>query len=110
PGPKDEQNQPQLVRIGESSPDGWKVDNFYMRPGYAAAVQSATTKETFQRGSIQLISDRGMRYGVPDMETARGLGLTNLRPAPEPIIKLLPVGASLNTQDVMRTFDGVPVD
>lgn len=110
PGPKDEQNRPQLVKIGSPSPDGFKIDSFYMPPGYAAAVQSATTKETFQRGNIQLISDRGVRYGVPTLEIARALGLTKLEPAPESIIKLLPVGATLNTQDVMRTFDRVPVD
>ncbi|MEU3273643.1 type VII secretion protein EccB [Saccharomonospora sp. NPDC006951] len=112
PGPKNDQGEPQVVRIGSPSPDGWKVDNFYMQPGYAAAVRAATTKETFDRGSIQLISDRGLRYGIPDAATAEGLGLGAklLKPAPESIIKLLPVGASLNTQDVQRTFDAVPVD
>lgn len=112
PGPKNDQGEPQVVKIGSPSPDGWKVDNFYMRPGYAAAVRAATTKETFDRGSIQLISDRGLRYGIPDAVTAEGLGLgvKLLKPAPESIIKLLPVGSSLNTQDVQRTFDAVPVD
>ncbi|MFC4001524.1 type VII secretion protein EccB [Prauserella oleivorans] len=112
PGPKDAQGNPQLVNIGSPSPDGWKVDSFYMRPGYAAVVRSATTKETFGRGSIQLISDRGIRYSIPTAATAEGLGfaLGDLQPAPESIIKLLPVGASLNTQAVMRTFDSVQVD
>ncbi|WP_167174871.1 type VII secretion protein EccB [Saccharomonospora amisosensis] len=110
PGPKDAQGKPQLIDIGSPSPDNWKIDSFYMRPGFAAAVRSATTKETFGRGNIQLISDRGMRYGIPNTDIATGLGLNRLDPAPESIIKLLPVGASLNTQDVMRTFDAVPVD
>ncbi|WP_028661916.1 type VII secretion protein EccB [Saccharomonospora saliphila] len=110
PGPKDENNEPQTVEIGTPGPDNMKVDAFYMRPGMAAAVQSATTKETFGRGSIQLISDRGVRYGVPNSEIAQGLGLTDLDPAPESIIKLLPAGASLNPQDAQRTFDAVPVE
>ncbi|PXY32211.1 type VII secretion protein EccB [Prauserella muralis] len=110
PGPKNAQGQPQLVKIGTPGPDGWKIDYFHMRPGFAAAVRSATTAETFGKGSIQLISDRGMRYSVPNQATATALGLTDLRPAPESIIKLLPVGASLNTQDVMRTYDAIPVD
>ncbi|MFF5986343.1 type VII secretion protein EccB [Prauserella flavalba] len=108
PGPRDAQ----LVGIGEPSPDGWKIEHFYMRPGFAAAVRSATTRETFDKGSIQLISDRGVRYSIPDAGTATGLGLSlqDLQPAPEAIIKLLPTGASLNTQDAKRTFDGVQFD
>lgn len=110
PGPKNDQGEPQVVDVGSPSPDNWKIDSFYMRPGFAAAVRSATTKDTFGRGNIQLISDRGMRYGIPSVAIASGLGMNRLDPAPESIIKLLPVGASLNTQDVMRTFDAVPVD
>ncbi|WP_024876305.1 type VII secretion protein EccB [Saccharomonospora piscinae] len=101
---------PEVVNIGTPSPDNMKVDSFYMRPGFAAAVQSATTQATFERGSIQLISDRGVRYGIPSRGIAEGLGLTKLDPAPESIIKLLPAGASLNTQDAQRTYDTVPVE
>ncbi|MGI5996047.1 MAG: type VII secretion protein EccB [Saccharomonospora viridis] len=110
PVPKDENGEPQVVKIGTPSPDNMKIDNFYMRPGFAAAVQSATTKETFGRGNIQLISDRGVRYSIPSKEIAQGLGLTKLDPAPESIIKLLPAGASLNPQDAQRTYDAVHVN
>ncbi|WP_106181955.1 type VII secretion protein EccB [Prauserella shujinwangii] len=110
PGPKNAANEVQAVEIGQPSPDGWKIDYFYMKPGFAAVVRSATTEDTFGRGNIQLVSDRGMRYGVPDVTTAQALGLGEQDPAPESILKLLPVGASLNTQDVGRTFDSVPVD
>jgi hypothetical protein len=81
-----------------------------MQPGFAAVVQSATGKASFGKGPIQLISDRGIRYGVPDAKTADGIGLNNRQPAPESIISLLPTGASLNTQDVLREFDSVPID
>ncbi|WP_298182580.1 type VII secretion protein EccB, partial [Saccharomonospora sp.] len=110
PVPKDANGEPEFVKIGTPSPDNMKVDHFYMRPGFAAAVQSATTKETFGRGNIQLISDRGVRYSIPSKEIAQGLGLTKLDPAPESIIKLLPAGASLNPQDAQRTYDTVSVD
>jgi hypothetical protein len=36
--------------------------------------------------------------------------MNNRQPAPESIIGLLPTGASLNTQDVLRQFDAVPID
>ncbi|CAM2866227.1 type VII secretion protein EccB [Saccharomonospora xinjiangensis] len=110
PTPKNQDGSPQVVKIGTPSPDNLKIDNFYMQPGFAAAVQSATTKDTFGRGSIQLVSDRGVRYGVPNRDIAQGLGLTKLDPAPEAILKLLPTGPSLNLQDAQRTYDTVPVD
>jgi hypothetical protein len=81
-----------------------------MPSGRAAVVRSALGKDSFGKGPIQLISDRGMRYGIPDAATARGLGLDGQRPAPESIIRLLPTGASLNTKDVMRTYDSLPID
>ncbi len=101
---------PPGVKIGTPGPAGAPINSFYMQPGFAAVVQSATGKETFGKGQIQLISDRGIRYGVPDAVTADSIGLTKRVPAPESIIRILPVGASLNTQDVLRTFDTVPID
>ncbi len=98
------------VKIGTPGPVGAPINSFYMEPGFAAVVQSATGKETFDKGPIQLISDRGIRYGVPDSVTADSIGLNKRVPAPEAIIRILPNGASLNTQDVLRTFDTVPID
>lgn len=100
------------IDVGTAAPDGYnKVDQFYMQPGYAAPVRSATSKETFGKGPLQLISDRGIRYGIPNVTTAQWLGLgENLfQPAPETIIKMLPAGASLNPQDVRKTYDSVQV-
>ena len=98
------------VKIATPGPNGVPINGFYMQPGFAAVVQSATGKASFGKGAIQLISDRGIRYGVPDVQTADGIGLDNRQPAPESIIGLLPTGASLNTQDVLREFDSVPID
>ncbi|WP_370946453.1 type VII secretion protein EccB [Amycolatopsis sp. cg5] len=98
------------IQLGTPSPDRGLVNRFYMKPGFAAAVRSVVSKEQFDRGNIQLVSDRGLRYGVPDVKTAEGLGLDNLQPAPDSILALLPVGASLNTQDVLATYDSVPID
>lgn len=98
------------IKIGTPGPVGAPINSFYMEPGFAAVVQSATGKETFDKGPIQLISDRGIRYGVPDAVTADSIGLNKRVPAPESIVRILPTGASLNTQDVLRTFDTVPID
>jgi type VII secretion protein EccB len=111
PTPKDAQgNKMPPVRISTPAADGQKIDKFFMPPGRAAFARSATSKETFDTGTMVLISDRGVRYGIPDLKTAGALGLDKPAPAPDAIIRLLPDGASLNTKDVMRSYDSVPID
>lgn len=99
----------QSIKITTPSPDGQKIDNFFMPPGRAAVVRGSTSKEDFGTGPIYLVSDRGVKYGVPDIATAGTLGLADQKPAPDSIMRLLPSGASLNTRDVLQTYDSVPV-
>lgn len=98
------------TKVTTPGPNRVPINGFYLQPGFGAVVQSATGKASFGKGAIQLISDRGIRYSVPDAATADAIGLTNRQPAPESIIGLLPTGASLNTQDVLKQFDSVPID
>jgi type VII secretion protein EccB len=111
PMPKDAQgNKMAPIRISTPSADGQKIDQFFMPPGRAAVARGASSKLDFDTGSISLISDRGVKYGIPDVKTAGALGLSKQSPAPDAIIRLLPDGASLNTKDVMRSYDSVPVN
>jgi type VII secretion protein EccB len=98
------------MTVTTPGPNRVPINGFYLKPGFAAVVQSATGKASFGKGPIQLISDRGIRYSVPDAATADAIGLNNRQPAPESVIGLLPTGASLNTQDVLKQFDSVPID
>ncbi|WP_372672297.1 type VII secretion protein EccB [Amycolatopsis kentuckyensis] len=98
------------TKVTTPGPNRVPITGFYLQPGFAAVVQSATGQASFGKGAIQLISDRGVRYSVPDAATADAIGLNNRQPAPESIIGLLPTGASLNTQDVLKQFDSVPID
>ncbi|MEV6645191.1 type VII secretion protein EccB [Amycolatopsis sp. NPDC051371] len=98
------------TKVTTPGPNRVPINGFYLQPGFGAVVQSATGKASFGKGAIQLISDRGIRYSVPDAATADAIGLNNRQPAPESIIGLLPTGASLNTQDVLKQFDSVPID
>ena len=97
------------LAVTKANEDGIPVDYFYMPPGRAAVVNSATSEASFESGPIQLVSDHGLRYGIPDTETAAYLGLTERSPAPESILRLLPTGESLNVQDAAQTFDSVEV-
>lgn len=92
------------VDVSEQSPDGDEIDKFYMPQGRAAVVRSATSEHQFGKGPIQLVSDLGVRYGVPNAATAQRLGLGSQDPAPELILRLLPVGASLNMQNAQHTW------
>lgn len=101
-------NEPEYVDISTPNADGIRIDHFYMPPGRAAVVRQSTSKEDFRTGNITLISDRGVKYGVPDEATASGLGLKDQVPAPENIIRLLPSGASLSVKDVRQSYDTTP--
>lgn len=110
PGQKSTGDKFATMAVTTPGPNRVPLNGFYLKPGFAAVVQSATGKASFGKGAIQLISDRGVRYSVPDAQTADAIGLNNRQPAPESIIGLLPTGSSLNTQDVLRQFDSVPID
>jgi hypothetical protein len=71
-------------------------------------VRQSTSPADFTTGQITLVSDRGVKYGVPDPATAAVLGLDDQRPAPIDIIKLLPDGASLSANDVEQSYDSTP--
>jgi hypothetical protein len=100
---------PKSVSISTPSADGVRINHFYMPPGRGAVVRQATSPQDFTTGQITLVSDRGVKYGVPDEATAAGLGLSDQKPAPENIIRLLPDGASLSVKDVQQSYDATPV-
>ena len=79
-----------------------------MAPGRAAVLRGAKSKDDFETGPIYLISDLGVKFGVPDKNTAVALGLGTQQPGPDSILRLLPNGSSLNTREVMQSFDTVP--
>ena len=96
------------VRISSVTSDELKIDYFYMPPGRAAVVRGASGPTTYTTGPIYLVSDRGVKFGVPDRNTAAVLGLERQRPAPDSIVRLLPNGASLDTKAVLQSYDTVP--
>nr|CTQ93197.1 PROBABLE CONSERVED MEMBRANE PROTEIN [Kibdelosporangium sp. MJ126-NF4] len=97
------------MKIATPNADGQRIDSFFMPPGRAAVVRGSASKADFDRGPIYLVSDRGVKYGIPDIRTAGALGLNKQSPAPDAIVRLLPDGASLSAKDVNRSFDSVPL-
>lgn len=104
--------------IGMPSPDGQRIDWFFMRSGAGLTVRAASNTGEFWSGPIYVVSSRGVKYSVQDLRTAQELGVANgdsgahfgLAPAPEAILRLLPNGTqTLNTQNVLHTYDTVPM-
>lgn len=108
--PDDAQGNPAWVDISTPGPEDIRIDHFYMPPGRGAVVRQATSTADMDTGPITLISDRGVKYGVPDAATAQVLGLDNQKPAPLEILNLLPNGASLDARDVQQSYDAVPFE
>ncbi len=107
--PTNEVGNPRWVNISSPGSAEVRVDHFYMPPGRGAVVRQATSSNDFDSGPIILVSDRGVKYGVPDEETMAVLGLSGWLPAPLEILNLLPDGASLDPRDVEQSYDTVPI-
>lgn len=110
PVPNNASGRPAVVDISTANADGDRIDHFYMPPGKAAIVRGSNSPADFAVGPIYVISDRGVKYGIPDLQTAKALNLPEQSPAPDAIVRLLPSGASLNARDVLQTYDTVPVE
>lgn len=95
------------INVTQPNENGFQINEFYMPQHRAAVVHMSTGEGSLYSGPIELISDRGVRYGVPTPATAAALGLwvgddKSIRPAPQLIAGLLPKGASLNPQNAQK--------
>ncbi|MBP2476179.1 type VII secretion protein EccB [Crossiella equi] len=97
------------VQLAQADGNGEAVDQFFMPPGKAAVVRSSTGDNNLN-GPIYLVSDRGVKFSVPSVEVAKGLGLGEQFPlAPETILTTLPSGPALDPKDAARMFDTVEI-
>ncbi len=75
-----------------------RVDYVYV-PGQGVAVRSVVPGQDPSTGTIFVVSPTGTVFGVPDVDTARILGIGDtFEPAPDEIIRLLPAGVALDEQ------------
>ncbi|NKE63998.1 type VII secretion protein EccB, partial [Lentzea sp. PSKA42] len=105
PGPK----EMTPVELNAPGAAGEIIDQFLMLPGKAAVVRASQGKGDFGTGPVQVVTGRGVRYGVPDAATATALGLDGtFPPAPNQILSLLPMGPQLNKNEANRSYDAIP--
>jgi type VII secretion protein EccB len=78
---------------------GGQITDFVLKPTRGALVRGVVPGQRPDRGVIWLVTDQGFRYGVPSLAVARALGLgETTAPAPESILRLLPLGDPLDPQ------------
>lgn len=98
-----------VVALAQADGDGPLLDSVYLPPAKGAVVRAISPGTDV--GALFLVSDTGVRYGVPDMDTAGVLGLAgHPDPAPNSIIALLPIGPELNQRAALLAHDGMASD
>jgi type VII secretion protein EccB len=60
--------------------------------------------------SLYYVDPQGVRYGIPDDQTATALGLSSPKPAPWEIIRLLVDGPVLSKEAALLEHDTLPAD
>lgn len=98
------------VELATADGVGDRVDAAYIPPSTGEYVQAvAMDPGSARRGGLFYIADNGIRYGVPDVQTATVLGLEEKpRPAPWPIIGQLVPGPTLSAEEALTSHDTLP--
>lgn len=99
-----------LVPLVVSAADRGTVADQVLLAGSPTTWVSTTgaSPDSARRETLWLISESGVRYGVPfDEETLRALGLKDVAPrlAPWPLLRVWPAGPELSRQAAMTMHD-----
>ncbi|WP_344782410.1 type VII secretion protein EccB [Gordonia caeni] len=87
-----------VVTLGSADGDGPGLDGVYVRPGTAERVAVP--------GGEYYVTDAGVRYRLVDVQVGEILGLPGAaRPAPWPVLSLLPAGPQLARESALVARD-----
>ncbi|MFT4124922.1 MAG: type VII secretion protein EccB [Gordonia sp. (in: high G+C Gram-positive bacteria)] len=100
------------VALTSADGAGPGLDGVYVRPGSGEYVQTTGAEPDSSRAeSLFYVSDSGVRFGIPDTATGRMLGRGDRpRPAPWPVLALLPAGPTLSRGSALVAHDGIGPD
>ncbi|GAB3129265.1 type VII secretion system ESX-4 subunit EccB4 [Tsukamurella serpentis] len=97
------------VVLAGADAGGDALDAAYVPPGTGEYVVAAEPGGE-RRDGLYYVSDSGVRYGIPDVATARTLGLAHQpRPVPWSVLSALPAGPDLSRRAAAVTRDGTPI-
>ncbi|MGE2718218.1 type VII secretion protein EccB [Mycolicibacterium celeriflavum] len=88
------------VRLGQADAAGAGIDGFAMSGGRSAYVRATgVSGDGARNGTLFLVNDAGVVFGIRDEESAGRLGLTgDPVPAPWPVLARLPRGPELSVE------------
>nr|WP_090279635.1 type VII secretion protein EccB [Mycolicibacterium komanii]CRL75304.1 type VII secretion protein EccB, Actinobacterial [Mycolicibacterium komanii] len=97
------------VRLAQADDDGTAIDGFAMSGGRNAYVRAVgVSGDGAGNGTLFLVDDAGVVFGIRDEETAQRLGLTgDPVPAPWPLLARLPRGPELSVEAASVARDGL---
>ncbi len=97
------------VTLAQADADGPAVDAVALPAGRSAFVGSVgLTGGGQSTGSLFLVTDSGVVFGIQDRDAARSLGLTvPAQPAPWPVLAVLPRGPELSQSGASVVRDGI---
>ncbi|MET9488660.1 type VII secretion protein EccB [Nocardia sp. NPDC006630] len=98
------------VTLATADGTGDHIDNVYVPPSSGEFVRSTGLEPgSLRRDSLFYVADNGIRYGIPDLQTAQILGLgTTPRLAPWSVIGQLVTGPTLSKADALVSRDALP--
>ncbi|MCV7023256.1 type VII secretion protein EccB [Mycolicibacterium novocastrense] len=96
------------VGLAHADAAGARIDAFAMSGGRSAYVRAAgASGDGARTGTLFLVNDVGVAFGIRDRETAERLGLTgDPLPAPWPLLARLPHGPELSVEAASVAHDG----
>ncbi|MCE4263222.1 type VII secretion protein EccB [Rhodococcus globerulus] len=101
-----------VVALAQADGSGDRLDFAYVAPGKGGFVQATGIEtESTRRDSVFYVADTGVKYGVPNEDSAKALGLS--RPpdrAPWQMLELLASGPSLDKSNALVAHDGMTPD
>ncbi|SNT44511.1 type VII secretion protein EccB [Rhodococcoides kyotonense] len=98
----------QPVRLAQADGGGPAADAVYLAPGSGGFVRTTGIEpNSTRRDASFFVADTGVRFGVPDAESATALGLVTPVDAPWQIVELLGIGPVLSRSAALTAHDGV---
>lgn len=97
------------VRLTSADGSGPGLDQVYLPPGSGEYLQVTGNEDNSTRKeSLFYVNDSGVRFGIPDPQTAEMLGLAG-EPAPAPwsVVSLLAPGPTLSREAALVAHDGL---
>lgn len=99
------------VGLAQADGSGPAVDAVYLPAGRAALVSAVGPTQPTAAGVLTLVTDTGVRFGLPDLATAGVLGLgQETVAAPQEVVRLLPQGPALDQTGALVAHDAVSGD